>query len=401
MSALLRFRLNAAALRALADDGATPQPKWQMIFPLGTHHNGGWPKEGVKVDAAFCKSMVANWKKLGEPELVVDYFHKTNDEAAPNDERIAAGWMTALEVRADGLWSLIRWTEKARSRILADELRALSPEFATNGMDPHTGKPQGPTLICCALLTNPAFKEMPRVAAAAVQPAAPEEQVMNREQINAMLKLAGITLAATATDAEASAALSKHLEAEAALRATAAAEVATLKAKQEADAAAVLKAKNEADATTKSLKAELDAKSTELLKVEARVAQIEKNATDAGINSLLARAKAEGRITAAGAEKNVRAFAEKMGLAAASEFVDSFPKNTVAPVGPALGHGGAGSAAELVDLKALAAEYGAALDVAIKGGAKTVEASKVLNRDPKFAALFTKTAINARPSDAN
>lgn len=397
MIADVRFRL-PASLRALADASVIPQPKWQMIFPIGTHHNGGWPKDGVTVDAAFCATMVANWRKLGGAELVVDYFHKTNDEAAPNSERVAAGWMQQLEARADGLWALIRWTEKARTAILADELRCLSPEFSVNGMDPHTGKPQGPTLICAALLTNPAFKEMPRVAAQQNPPAhTPTENAMNREQLNALLKAAGINLPATATDAEAAAALSKHVtDAALALKAKADAGAA-LKAKSEADAAAALLAKEQAEATTATLKAELEASKTTVLKLDARLAQLEKNANDSGINALLARAKAEGRITAAGAEKNVRAYAERMGLVAAAEFVDSFPPNTVAPVGVVLGHGQPGEAGQPVDLKALQAKFDAELDATAKADGQGVVAAqrKVVRAHPEFAALFSPKVINA------
>ncbi len=231
-NALLRFE--GHALKAFADP-TDASAKWNQLVPLGTFHNGGWPKTGVTVDAAFCEAIVANWKKRGGPELVVDYFHKTHDEEAPNEERVAAGWMESLETRPDGLYALIRWTAKARTQILAEELRFISPEFHPDGMDGRTGTPQGPTLSCAGLLTDHCFKEMPRVAANAVTdpPAtkpAVEEQVMNREQINAMLKAAGITLAATATDAEAAQALSKHIT-----------DGATLKAQAETDATAALK----------------------------------------------------------------------------------------------------------------------------------------------------------------
>lgn len=398
--------LRFAGLRAYASDKAD-EPKWCQLFPMGTHHNGGWPKAGVTVDKAFCDTMVANWKKIGGPELVVDYFHKTNDENAPNSERVAAGWMQQLEARADGLWALIRWTEKARDHIRADELRCLSPEFALNGLDPHSGKPQGPTLICAGLLTNPAFKEMPRVAANAVtDPAAPNpavpEQAMTRAQIDAMLKAAGITLAATATDAEAAAALSKHVTDTAALKAKADDEAKALKAKADADAAAALRAKEAAEATTATLKAELETEKTERTKLDVRLAQLEKTSKDAGINALLARAKAEGRITAAAAEKGVRELAEKLGLEKATEFVDSFPKGNVAAVGE-VGHGGAGGGA--VDVKGLQAKYDAELDALLADAKKngtpitTQAASKQLNKKPEFSPLFAREVINAKPTD--
>lgn len=340
-----------------ADAGEAGTPKWQQLFPLGTFHNGGWPKDGVTVDAAFCKTMVANWEKRGKPELSVDYFHKGNEETAPNEERIAAGGIQQIEARDDGLWGLIDWTDRARAGILARELKFLSPEFHTNGIDGHTGKPQGPTLIGAGLVNNPAFKEMPRVAASEVvdPPAQPavQENLMNREQINALLKTAGINLASTATDAEALAALSKHVGETAKASADAA---AALKAKETTDAEA-LKAKATAEEATKTLKAQLAEAIEEKAKLGVRVANIEKVEFDRGVTALCARAISERRIVAS-AQEQVKELAAVSGLEKATKFVDGFPKGSIGGSGTEVGHGEPGDvdATEMTEVKAAATE---------------------------------------------
>lgn len=377
-----------APLRADAT-GDAAAPKWQMLFPLGTFHNGGWPKEGITIDPAFCETMVANWKKRGNPALPVDYLHRGAFDDLPVDQQIASGWIENLEARADGLWAQVKWTPKARELIAADEYRFLSPEFHLKGIDAHTGKPQGPTLVGAGLLNRPAFQEMPRVAAAAVQPAVPAapENFMNKSAIIALLAKAGTVLEPTITDEAAQAALTKHFD-----------DIAAAKTAAAAKEAAVLLAKANTDASEKALKAQIEELTLDKAKLGVRVAQIEKVNFDTGVDALLKRAASEGRITAAAAQKGVRELADKLGLTAATEFVDTFPKGTVVPLG-VLGHGDVGSGGQLVDLKALQAKYDAELDTVIKAdGQGTQAASKKVNRKPEYAPLFSVKALNAAPS---
>lgn len=354
VNAALRLAGNAFGnLRAVASADASP--KWNQIFPMGTFHNGGWPADGVTVDRAFCEAIVANWKKHGGA-LAVDYFHKTNEEDAPNDERIASGWMQDLEAREDGVYALIDWTAKARAKILAGELANISPEFHLNGTDARTGKPQGPTLVCAALLNNQAFKEMPRVAASAVvDPPAPpnpavEEFIMNKKQMLALLaKFQNTTVTDASTDAEVLAAFEKQMDVNVKASSDAAAAL-----KATITAADALKASEEA---SKALQAQLTEANTEKAKLGVRVANIEKQALDTAVNTLCKRALDERRIAAAGQE-SVKALAAASGLEAATKFVDSFAKGTIAAAATETGHGAAGDADETeeAEVKAAAAE---------------------------------------------
>lgn len=378
-----------------ADAGAVGQPKWQKIFPFGTFHNGCWPAEGITVDAKYCATMVENWKKRGAPPLPVDYLHRggDHDEVAdlPAAEKVASGWMEDFEVRADGMYALTKWTPRAHELITADEYRYLSPEWQRNGTDGRTGVAQGPTLVGAALVNRPAFQELPRVAAAALPPAQTQpvvqENAMNRAQIDALLKEAGITLAATATDAEAAAALSKHVT-ETSKAGAAAAELA-LKAKKDAETLKAAQAESE-----KTMKAQLDEAIAEKAKLGVRVANIEKQALDTAVNALCARALDERRIAAAGQE-SVKALAAASGLEAATKFVDTFAKGTIAASNSEKGHGGAGDvdAAEETEVKAAAAELVKASDGKLLGSA-AIRAAAMANPGvlKRLAAVPTATA---------
>lgn len=64
-------------------------------------------------------------------DLVVDYEHQTMDAPA-NGPVPAAGWIRqgSLEVRDDGLWAKVEWTENAAKLITAKEYRYTSPTFS-------------------------------------------------------------------------------------------------------------------------------------------------------------------------------------------------------------------------------------------------------------------------------
>ncbi len=168
------------AARPLMLDGAAinigqAEGKLNKLFPLGaTKYRGDFPDGKLTFSQAWLSAMVANWRAMGSPELPVNYCHlgqSTWDNLNPIESRVAAGWITDVELKADGLWAMVKWNDKAREHIKRDEFRYLSPEFYTDYVNSDTGKPQGPTLVGLALLNDPFLKELPRVAASDSQPA--------------------------------------------------------------------------------------------------------------------------------------------------------------------------------------------------------------------------------------
>jgi phage I-like protein len=97
-------------------------------------------------------------------DLAIDYEHQTF-EAASNGPVPAAGWIRqgGLEVREDGLWAKVEWTARATELIKAKEYRYFSPTFL------HTKTGEIVELAPIALVNYPATMDMdPLIAASAV-----------------------------------------------------------------------------------------------------------------------------------------------------------------------------------------------------------------------------------------
>lgn len=196
---IIRFRTGVAL--APFENPADTSPRWNMLFPIGRFFRSDFPKGGIDFNPKMLGEMVANWEALGRPPKQVNYFHRGESVAdgVPNEDKVAAGWVEALELRADGLWGLIKWTEKARLHILADELRYLSPEFSLTGTNKLTGKPQGATFYGVALLNDPFLETMPKVAASEAPSSTPEHRM--NPKILLALGLSETADEATALDA--------------------------------------------------------------------------------------------------------------------------------------------------------------------------------------------------------
>ena len=101
--------------------------------------------------------MIASWESH-KTELVVDYEHNSLN---PFVERSpAAGWVEGIELREDGVYALVRWTENARSLIEGREYRYISPVIL---LDEDTS--EAIALHSVALVNTPAIDGMQPLAA--------------------------------------------------------------------------------------------------------------------------------------------------------------------------------------------------------------------------------------------
>lgn len=181
---------------------AAAEPKWNQLFVQGTFYRQDFP-EGITLDVKCFEAMVENWKAAGRPELCVDYFHwgASNVTQVPIEEKVASGWIKRLRVRNGVLEGLIAWTDKARAKIEAQELKYFSPYFQMDGLDRSTGKTQGPTLFGGGLLNDPFLTTLPAVAASAAPPtpetAKQQEQQVNPKLMKAVCAALGIPEAST------------------------------------------------------------------------------------------------------------------------------------------------------------------------------------------------------------
>lgn len=189
---------------------AAAEPVWNVIMPAGEWHRKDFPDGVLKCDRGFFESVIANWKKIGSPGLPINRFHwGSSDDTRVTDPKAkaAVGFIEGLRINAGGdLEALTAWNADGKSDIEADRFRYVSPEFHENWRDASTGERQGPTLFGAALLNDPYFKTLPRLAAN--EPAEGEEHVMTREEL---IKLYG--LKADATDADIKAAAQRGADA--------------------------------------------------------------------------------------------------------------------------------------------------------------------------------------------
>ena len=90
--------------------------------------------------------------------IVMDYNHASVGIAREGKSAPAAGWITDMELRADGtqLWGHVIWTaEAARTMARQQELHYVSPVFRINALDRITGEPVLMHIHSVGLLSGP------------------------------------------------------------------------------------------------------------------------------------------------------------------------------------------------------------------------------------------------------
>lgn len=98
-------------------------PDWIHLIPAGTFSgdDGRGPYKASDPQKLIEASLPAG----GRP-LPVDYEHGT---VVPSRSGAAAGWITALQARDDGIWGKVEWTGAGRKAVESREYRFLSPMF--------------------------------------------------------------------------------------------------------------------------------------------------------------------------------------------------------------------------------------------------------------------------------
>ncbi len=122
-------------------------PDWLRLLPLGQVNlvDGRPPFE---VDPESLAELVQAFSGRGT-DLVIDYEH----QSLKGGQAPAAGWIKDLEVREDGLWAKVEWTEQAEEYLKRREYRYFSPVLR---LDPESRRPQ--ELMNVALTNVPAIR---------------------------------------------------------------------------------------------------------------------------------------------------------------------------------------------------------------------------------------------------
>lgn len=129
-------------------------PDWIHLLPLG---------EIKAVDGRAWRNIdpqaVVNATRAIGRDLPIDYDHATDIGKTTGAPAPAAGWITAVEARADGIWGKASWTERGRAALAAREWRFISPVFL---FDKATGVIR--SILRAALTNDPAIAELTALA---------------------------------------------------------------------------------------------------------------------------------------------------------------------------------------------------------------------------------------------
>lgn len=134
-----------------AEETSADNQQWIHLLPSGQFAardgRGPWRiDDGGSV-------ISATLEHAGKTDIPVDYEHQTEHAPKNGQPAPAAGWMRQLEARADGIWALVEWTEKAAKMVRAREYRYISPVFA---FEAATGAVR--RIVNAALTNKPALE---------------------------------------------------------------------------------------------------------------------------------------------------------------------------------------------------------------------------------------------------
>lgn len=144
---------------------AAGEEQWVQLLPLGMFQgkDGRGPYNVITRKAAEAV-ITASLRHHGEADIVVDYDHQSDFAAKPGvgGQAPAAGWITELAARDDGIWGRVEWTDAAAEKLRTREYRYLSPVFAfdrSSGAIQRAGLTNNPNLhlkaVASADMSNP------------------------------------------------------------------------------------------------------------------------------------------------------------------------------------------------------------------------------------------------------
>jgi hypothetical protein len=140
----------------LADKDVT----WLHAMPVGTF------KHPVYGELSFTSERLQTFadnikNKVRKIDLDIDFDHK--QDIAKGSQ--AAGWIKDADVKDDGLWIGVAFTDDAKAEVNAGKWRYLSPEFLDEWTDEASGTVHKDVMLGAALTNRPFLKDLLPIAA--------------------------------------------------------------------------------------------------------------------------------------------------------------------------------------------------------------------------------------------
>ena len=178
------------------------------VLPLGEFApNDGRPLKSGRwfVTAERAQQIAAYWRSKPE-KFCIDYHHSTQTVAKVGGKAPAAGWAegVSFEVRADGIYVRVDWTDTARAEIADKHFLYLSPVFA---YDEDTGEVFA--LLMAALTNIPGLTGLTELNPAMLSQFFDQEVVNEEEDVMDKQLLKTLGLAEDAKPEEAVTAVAK------------------------------------------------------------------------------------------------------------------------------------------------------------------------------------------------
>lgn len=131
-------------------DTANNNTQWVHVLPLGEFSAVDGRGPFVVNDPE--KILKTTLGRAGSRKIPVDYDHQIGKTEINGQPGIAAGWFSEFEVRDNGIWGLVEWTDKAKAHLDAKEYRYLSPSLS------HDTSGIVTAIKRAALVNNPALE---------------------------------------------------------------------------------------------------------------------------------------------------------------------------------------------------------------------------------------------------
>lgn len=139
---------------------AMPADGWYNIAIAGEFPHSTGYVQVLDGDAfkAIVQDIHAQQGRPNWPGILVDFDHDSLDPARPST---AAGWLTDIEERPDGLWAQIRWSDTGQKALEGGSFRFVSPVWMVDDCEDLGDKRLRPKrLMNCAITNCPNIKGM-------------------------------------------------------------------------------------------------------------------------------------------------------------------------------------------------------------------------------------------------
>lgn len=155
-------------LNRLGGEFALPADGWVQLAPYGEIAAPLTAPDGTEVailqvlDAPTAEAIAAKFRDQAAapnfPGLLVDFDHFSHDQEKSSR---AAGWIHAVEARADGLWGQVKFSASGRTAVEGGDYRLFSPVLGFTPRPYQAGERVRPSVLMRGALTNdPRFKGM-------------------------------------------------------------------------------------------------------------------------------------------------------------------------------------------------------------------------------------------------